>query len=103
MDRENTYARIQFEHNYNSCNWGYIADFEITDINGQLFFFSMVTDKKGVPCLSFFEHDKPLGFEALRYENKSKIENPIFINCTGNDKWCNDGTIEEIVKNHKEY
>jgi len=90
--------RIKFEYNYNSCNWGYIADFDVEEIHGELFLYCLLDEN-----LRFFADKKPFGFNPIHWEKISKDTKPIFINCTGNEKWCSDNaTIKDIINNNNE-
>ncbi len=97
--------RMAFEYNYDSCNWGYIADFRIVKLNKKLFIHTMCVDENENPLLDFWLDDIPVGMNILRYDKikSDSKEKPIWINCTGNEQWCNHkSTIKSIVKYHFE-
>ncbi len=97
--------RMAFEYYYDSCNWRYIVDFEVKEILGKLFLYTLIKDEYKNPKLCFWIDNIPVGMEILRYDkirNNSK-EKSIYINCTGNEEWCNhNSTIKSIVSYHYE-
>ena len=96
-------VRLKFEWNYDSCNWGYIADFDVIEILGNKFFYLPKLKKNGLPEVYFFEKELPDGFMVLAYEDIEEIRDPLWLDCTGNEKWCEDNaSIDDIIKWHKE-
>ena len=103
--KPNDRIRMAFEYNYDSCNWGYIADFEVKEILEKLFLYTLIKDKYKNPVLCFWSDDIPAGMNILRYDKirSNSKEKPIYINCTGNEEWCNHkSTIKSIIEYHFE-
>jgi hypothetical protein len=86
--------RIQYEKNYSSLNWGFIADFDVEKVQNRLLLYR--------PDFSFFVDKIPIEMSILNFSIIPKKGKLIFINCTGNNKWCDSkSTIEDIVKENK--
>ena len=91
-----SYFRAAFEHDYNSCNWGYIADWEVVEYkssNGKKYIkFETITNKEnGIPSLSFSVRSNSYNLNDYFIWAKL-IDNPAKIvrNCTGINEWCKE-------------
>lgn len=97
-----TFIRAAFERDYNSCNWGYIADWELVEYktsNGKKFLkFETITERsKGVSSLSYFvsgKYPENWGFVWVKIIKKPT---KLVRNCTGIKEWC-DPSVKEWEK-----
>lgn len=84
--------RIKFEYNYNSCNWGYIADFDVLASEYDDLIFHSKDFK-------FFKKEKPFEMNIHEWIKVPKEGERLYLNCTGNTAWCEPNTsIEEIIQ-----
>ena len=99
-----SYVRAIFEHNYNSCNWGYVADFELVEYKNSrgkkyLVWESMTDKSDGDPSLSYHVNPKmkcPCDDGTFSFCMEIRKPTKMVRNCTGLEEYC---TKEESDRN----
>jgi len=100
------FIRGIFQSNYNSCNWGYVADFVLVKYigsNGRFYYtfesvrtdkvygcYSIKTGEKGDPLLTLPISIGVRGKDCNAFLFSKKIRQPtkILRNCTGLEEFC---------------